>query len=423
MKRVNRLLLFIVIVCTIMSGVSCTKKSSTTKKDNTDELKGSISILSASRDAEALKYAAESFTKKNPLVSISVKVNDKIETDNSVINSGESPDILVIKDIYAKKFIKDNSEKLADISELTGSKDKYPKWKISNVSNGGVVYGCPWYTLPAVLYYRNDIFEKEKINPNDIKTWDDFITAAQKVNKDTNKKMFSMVTNKEMPFYKILFSQLRNGYVDKDGKPIFNTDAAASALKLLKKLQDNKIINEYDSYASLSCEIKNGNVACFILSSDGAKVLTNTAPEQKGLWSMMYMPAFEPGGNRYVSFGGSNFTVLKSSKNKELAVDFLRYMTEDIELTSSQVEKVGTFTANTEMYNLKTLNMGSAYFKNQNIWQMLANTERLTPEIYYSDNYGTIDTMVNAAVANIMAQKDDIKLLLEKLKSDVETVK
>ena len=39
----------------------------------------------------------------------------------------------------------------------------------------------PWNSGPVVMFYRRDFYEKAGVDPEGIKTWDDFIAAGKKV--------------------------------------------------------------------------------------------------------------------------------------------------------------------------------------------------------------------------------------------------
>lgn len=422
MKRTSKILLPLVMAVVTVVSTSCASKENTTNKETAQELKGNITIFSDSRDLEALKYAAQSFTSVNHNVNISIKSNDKLNTGESLSDDEELPDIMVLENEYSKHFIDGNSGRLLDLSQVLNSgRQKYPKWELANLSSGGVTYGCPWYTMPVALYYRTDIFSSEGINPEDIKTWNDFVEAGKKIEKDTNKKVFPVLSDTQYPLYKMLFMQLNNILVDKDGKPAFNSDKAAASINLVKKLQESGFLNQYSSESSLDADIIKGNIACFIAGEDGAETLVSKAPNQKNLWNLMMLPAFEPGGNRTISLGGSSFFVSSSTKNKELAMEFIVYAAENIELSSSEIEKRGIFPANEILYDLDSFNTTDPYFHNTNIHQLLSSVERLSPETYYPDNYGIINSLVENTVNDVMKKDGDINPPLQELQTDIES--
>jgi ABC-type glycerol-3-phosphate transport system substrate-binding protein len=421
MRKISKLLPILIMVFVTCAGTSCSSKDNTVTKENTAGLKGSINILSNSRDAGVIKYAAESFTKMNPNVSINIKPDDKLNTGESISDTGELPDIFAIEDEYGKHFISSNPGKLMELSEvLNSSREKYLKWKLVNLSSGSSIYGCPWYTRPVAMFYRTDIFESEKINPSDIKTWDDFIEAGQKITKDINKKVLQNQNGTQYPLFKMLFLQSGNGLIDKEGKPSFNGDKAAASIKLVKRLQDKGLVSEYNSSSSFTQDIVSGNVACFVAGADGIEILKNQVPKQKGLWNVMMLPASEPGGNRTISEGGSSFFVSSSAKNKELALKFIKYAEEDIDLSSKEVREKGIFPANEILYDLKALNIPDEYFNNAFVWQMLCSVERLEMEVYYPSNYDTVNRLVEDAAGSVLGKNDDVKPPLLELQKQVE---
>lgn len=65
-------------------------------------------------------------------------------------------------------------------------KDYYPGI-IQTAYQGDTLYGLPWIAQPVVVYYNKDMFDAAGLDqPTADWTWDDFITDAKALTKDTN---------------------------------------------------------------------------------------------------------------------------------------------------------------------------------------------------------------------------------------------
>lgn len=80
------------------------------------------------------------------------------------------------------------TECLANAPEKTAGdvNDYYPDI-ISTATQDGVVYGLPWIAQPVVVYYNRALFDAAGVEyPQAGWTWDDFLTTAKTLTKDTD---------------------------------------------------------------------------------------------------------------------------------------------------------------------------------------------------------------------------------------------
>ena len=77
--------------------------------------------------------------------------------------------------------------------------------------------------------------------------------------------------------------------------------------------------------------------------------------DDKGKWRVMKFPAFEPGGNRDISFGGSSLMINRLSTNTGLAKEFIKFAITDEQTQIDTMNKYGKFPVITDIYNLASL--------------------------------------------------------------------
>ena len=77
----------------------------------------------------------------------------------------------------------------------------------------GVQYGLPRRYAPEVLWYRKDRFEEAGIDPNELQTWDDFITLGERATDDAHHMTpFTTTGSMDYNFQAMIFSKEGTGF-------------------------------------------------------------------------------------------------------------------------------------------------------------------------------------------------------------------
>ena len=151
------------------------------------------------------KFIQEDFMKQNPDIEVNIifedpnKYSDKLLT---MISGGTAPDVAVIRGrmfpFYALKnilvnlstYIKEDGINMGDyyFSEDYKYKNSY--------------YSMPFHGGTIALYYNKDMFDKHKIKyPDSTWKWENLLSAAQKLTRDTNGDGLTDVYGVTWPFY------------------------------------------------------------------------------------------------------------------------------------------------------------------------------------------------------------------------------
>ncbi|WML36562.1 ABC transporter substrate-binding protein [Clostridium sp. OS1-26] len=419
-KNAKKFLLFILINMLILT-VSCSKNNNVTKQEDT--LKGEIKVVTEEKYAEQLKTVADKFKKIHPRVNIEIKIDNNIK--NKVIdksnNQENTIDIINIEDQSAQYFIDKSSEFALDVTEAVSSyKDKISKNKLDNLTVKNKIYGMPWNTSPKVILYRSDVFSKEKINIDDIKTWHDYAVVGKNISKDTGKKFLVNVQDENNNFNIVLANQLGTSYFNKDGKLDFNSKEWLKVIETAKLLYSQELMSDITSKNEFISLAKKGSVISIIADPLYINELMKNIPEDKGKWSVMKLPAFEAGGNRDSSVGGANLIINKNSSNIAPAKGFVEFIATDEITQMDLLNNYGNFPANTYIYTLINFNNIVDYF-HAKVWNVFASAEKRSATINYTKYF----PIVNDAVRNTLTQSNikekDAKLILDSLEKDCES--
>ena len=147
-----------------------------------------------------IKAVAETFNKLYP--NVKIEVTDFGLDDNharllAAFTAGTgAPDIAMIQNEFVAT-VWGSDGGLLDLSDKMKPLAKYyaPE-AISKVTDtDGHIWGLPWDIGPAILWYREDLFEKYGVEPDSIKTWDDYIAAGKKIDAASGGKVKMAISN------------------------------------------------------------------------------------------------------------------------------------------------------------------------------------------------------------------------------------
>ncbi len=218
---------------------------------------------------------------------------------------------------------------ITDKLKETGLYDRIVKSRLDVCTSRGKVFGIPHDVHPVMIAYRRDIFEKEGISTNDIKTWDDFIRIGKKITKDIDgdgnidRYMMEFWYN-DPTHFEILFLQRGGDYFDAEGNLTMNSKLAREIIKFYIPLVagKNKIGNDMGWGKVLTQSLENDYFVCFFCPDWRTKVIEQDVPSMKGKLALMPMPEWKPGGRRTSVYGGTMLGITKKCKDKELAWKF-----------------------------------------------------------------------------------------------------
>ena len=229
---------------------------------------------------------------------------------------------------------------LTDLSDVGGDQlltDEFPKPMESVVSFGGSTWAIPYDASPLVLFYRADLFEQYGISVP--ATWDEYATAAEKVKAaDPDSRIgFSIVGDPAL--YASLSWQ--NGAIWNsvgDEAWHINIDDAASreALQRQQDLLDADLA--WNVAPEVQQKLQAEGKSLTILSGPwyGASLI-KTFGDQSGDWRVA--PAPSPTATPATGlYGGSGYGISSTSKHREEAMAFIKWMTTNPDAIRARLE-------------------------------------------------------------------------------------
>ncbi|HRY30568.1 MAG TPA: extracellular solute-binding protein, partial [Elusimicrobiota bacterium] len=187
----------------------------------------------------------------------------------------------------------------------------------------GILYGLPWYVDTRVLFYRKDLLAEVGFKEPP-KTWEELKVAGRRLAERKNpdgKKSFGVALGTRS-WTELLLFVWQNG-----GDPLRPSameffDAMRFYISLFREgitpTKEAADLNKLHAF-------KTGFFPMFVSGPWEVELLRKELPELEGRWGIGLLP----GKKSRTSFvGGCNLVVFRDSRKKELAWEFLEFMSE-----------------------------------------------------------------------------------------------
>ncbi len=421
--------LYIAAACVLAAGMffGCSKKEAAAAKDPNAPAKLTVWCWDPAFNMYAMEEAAKIYKTTNPNVTVEIvetpwdDLQQKLITSLTAGATDTLPDIILMQDNAAEKNI---SAYPKAFLPLDGKIDlsQFASYKVDFGKVNGKCYTLPFDNGATATFLRTDTLAEAGLTPadfNDI-TWDRFIELGRIVKAKTGKPLVSMPQD-SADFIAIMMQSAGTWYFDANGKTnIVNNKALHECMRIYSQMIAEGICLAATDWNAYIATIQTGAVAgtingCWIIGSITA------VPEQSGKWAAVNTPriASMPESVNYSSNGGSSWMVLASSKNADIAVDFLnKTFAGSTELYDTILPKSGAIGTWLPAGSSPVYSKPQDFFAGQKVFEDIVGYAAKIPRVKYGIyNYEARDA-ISIALYDILAGKD----ITEALKSAQETV-
>ncbi len=353
-----------------------------------------------------MQEAAARYQKINPNVEFDIVSMAKADVEqklNTILASGVKtalPEIVLIEDYNAQKYLQSYPGSFADLTKQFNYSEFAP-YKVKLMTLNNKVYGVPFDSGVTGWFYRRDYLEQAGFKASDLEniTWDRFIEIGKVVKAKTGKYMIA-ADPYDGGLMRTLLQSAGTWYFDSNGKPyIANNPVLKEAVKLYKEIRDSGIAKEVSGWNEWVGSFNNGDSASVVT---GVWIVGSIKAEksQSGKWGLAPIPRMNiKGAVNASNLGGSSWYVLQNSKNKDVAIDFLKkiYARDSSFYQKILVDRgaVGTWlpAQNGSAYKAK-----DPFFGNQSIYTLFSDWMKKIPSV----DYGMFTYEADAAIMAVM---------------------
>ena len=279
----------------------------------------------------AMKVAKEMYQKDHPDVEVVIEevlsedIETRVITAASAGDISNLPDIMLIQDNSAQKFVLSYPEVYADI---TGKYDfdGFAEGKLAYTVIDGKNYGIPFDAGTVVGTYRTDYLAEAGYTIDDLTDidWDRFIEIGKDVKAKTGMPMLSGQAG-AIDTVLIMMQSCGASMFNEDGSVNFvNNEACKAVLEYYKTMVQEGIFIEVNTWDEYCGTLSNASVVgtvngCWILGT------IMGVQDQAGKWALTNMPSMPgiEGATNYSNNGGSSW-VFTNGTDLDLALDFMQ---------------------------------------------------------------------------------------------------
>lgn len=350
---------------------------------------------SASNHMEAYREAARSFEKRHRVrVSVELVHSRALQArlENAMLAKSPVPDLveLLFGDIafFTRGPLSDVG--LVDLTarlEEEGLKERLVQSRLSLWSARGHAFALPHDVHPVMLMYRADILESLGIDPDAIETWDDFVALRPKVVKDLDGDGVLDRYLIDLPIGEawgtlILLLQRGVSLFDAQGRVTMNQPATVDTLYWYVHQVEGKdrIATQCGWGQSLMKAMKDGLALFYVAPDWRTHSVEMEAPNVKGLFKVMPLPAWTSGGRRTSTWGGSGLAITKATKDVGLAWDFAKLLYFDRDALGRRYRATKILPPLKDSWTLPELSEPSEFFRGQRLGKEYAALAPDVPE-------------------------------------------
>ncbi|HEV7308449.1 ABC transporter substrate-binding protein [Ensifer sp.] len=351
-----------------------------------------------------MKEAGARYTKTHPDVTFNVvdfakaDVEQKLQTGLSSGTADALPDIVLIEDYGAQKYLQSFPGAFAPLSG-TVDYSGFAPYKVELMTLEGQVYGMPFDSGVTGLYYRKDYLEQAGFKPEDMQgiTWDRFIEIGKQVEAKTGKKMMGLDPT-DAGLVRIIMQSAGQWYFDKDGKANITGNAALKAsLETINKIMAANIYKPAAGWSDWVGTFTSGDVAS-VITGVWITGTVKAQPDQSGKWGVAPIPALSIDGATHASnLGGSSWYVLESSAEKAEAIDFLNEIyAKDADFYQTILQDRGAVGSLLAARGGAVYGQADPFFGGEKVWQNFSDWLAKVPSVNYGVFTNEADTAVTA---------------------------
>lgn len=378
----------------------------------------------------AMEKAKNFYLEKNPNVDFEMvdmakaDVEQKLTANLMANATNDLPDIVLIEDYNAEKYLRSYAGSFAD---LTDSIDysQFVDYKVKLMTVEGRTYGVPFDSGVTVLYYRADILKEAGYEARDLEnlTWTDYLALQKDIQAKTGKALFAN-DRQDTGFLRIMMQSAGTWYTNAEGKlNLKGNDVLEESLETLKAIASEEGLIPAVDWSTWIAPLASGDSAS-VATGIWITGTVKQATDQSGLWAATQIPRLNHTASKNASnLGGSSWYVLESSKEKDIAIDFLKeiYAGNDA-FYQDILTEIGAVGSYQPALAGEAFQKEDPFFGGQKVMADVASWMKDIPAVNYGSYTYEIDDAIKAQLSDFYDGKIDVKTLLENAHNQVAPV-
>lgn len=403
-----------------LSLAACGSSGEGKKDAKKDDNKLTIWAWDEAFNIKAANEAKEIYAEKNPDAEIEVVTmaqDDIVAKLNTSLSSGSYdglPDIVLIEDYRIQGYLTAYQDEFAALDDIA-SPDDFAAYKTGVNQVDGKMYGIPFDSGVAAMFYRTDMIKEAGYTAEDMQnlTWDKYIEIGKAVKEKTGKHMLTLDPS-DLGQIRMMLQSAGSWYTDEEGKVnIKDNEALKQAFATYQKIVDSGISKQVADWDQFVGAFNNGDVAsvptgCWISPS------VVKAEDQSGKWGVAPFPKMAENADSVnaSSIGGAGWYVLKNVGHEKLAKEFLKEtFASNSDLMNQLVVDINLVSTLKAAETAENYTKGVDFYGGQKVFEDLAAWQNNVPTVNYGQETYAIEDVMTEALQQILSGADVDKVL------------
>lgn len=297
---------------------------------------------------------------------------------------------------------------LTDRIEKTGLKDRLVRSRFSVWSSRGRIFCLPHDVHPMGLVYRRDILDSLGVDPAKLDTWEKFVEVGRQITKDTNgdgvidRYMIDLDAGGN-DYLKGLILQRGGGLFNENAEVTFDSEIVVDVVCwYVRQLSGANKTAFSAGWGQTFAQAMTDGLVLFYFTPDWRSYSYPTdVPAMSGKMELMPLPAWEPGGRRVSTWGGTGLAITKQCKNPDLAWELAMRLYYDEEELGSRFKATNIIPPLMSAWDLPEFDEPRPYYNGQAIGRIYAKMAPDTPPDFVTPFTSTATGKLNEAYSNI----------------------
>ena len=369
------------------------------------------------------------------LINYGGTMHDKLLT--ALLSGFSAPDVVEVEITSIGRFLKGAMDEIGFVDlrprlENEGWLEKLVVSRFTPWSYRGRIFGIPHDLHPVVLLYRDDLYKAAGVDLTEVETWDDFITAGKKVTRDLDGDgeidQYAIVLDRktESDYFNLLL-QRGGGFFDAEGKIVIDSDIAVETLEFLTSLfNEHKIATPvYGTWhgdPSNFAAMQDGKILSVLAPDWYVGILKSQVPQMSGKWKAIALPAWEHGGRRTTTRGGTMIGITKQCKNPNLAWELVKFAYLDRDGLINRYETTRIIPPLKSAWDDPIYKEPDTYLGGQQLGELFIELSPELPPRYQNPYWSEAADLLNDAIFAAVTEKQTPREALTELADNVRSI-
>jgi multiple sugar transport system substrate-binding protein len=340
----------------------------------------------------------------------------------ALANGEPQTDVMAVEIGHLKQFAESGG--LENLSKLPYKgllyRKKFADYAFPLAANRkGELTAIPADIAPATLFYRRDILDKAGIDESELTaSWDAYVKAGKKIRAATGAYLTTRASD---IVDTIVRSDLGNGeeaYFNKNNEPVVDAPRFVKAFKLAKAIHEAKLDANMKPWTpEWNKALQRGTIVTYMGGGPwfAGFLAQNIAPKTNSLWRTANLPE-----GAYLYAGGTYYAIPKNSANKEMAWEFIKFMTMDKHNQIEAFKAENVFPALLEAQIDPFFDLPVDFLGGQTARVMWRNAARRIPIFNVSEYDELAHDIVDEELRKVLDEGKDIPLALHDAKVSIQ---